>query len=90
MVASHLLQDDWNSPHTGKRANIPAITQNFFEALGFSTYPFNNAFGVASYEVFLGRVGAHVGETSFYFLHTVQGFFKASFLGYAKFFNIFL
>jgi hypothetical protein len=58
--------------------------------LGLPTYPFNNAFGVASYEVFFGRVGAHVGETGFYFLHTVQGFFKASFLGCAKFFNVFL
>jgi hypothetical protein len=50
MVASSLLQDGWNSPRTGKRANIPAITQNFFEGFGFSTYPFNNTFGVASYE----------------------------------------
>jgi hypothetical protein len=45
---------------------------------------------VASYEVFFGRLGAHVGETSLYFLHTAQEFFKASFLGCTKFLNSFL
>src|SRR5690242_21096171 len=35
--------------------------------LGLSTYPFNNAFRVASSEVFFGRIGTHFGETSFYF-----------------------
>jgi hypothetical protein len=57
---------------------------------GRYTYPFNNAFGVASYEVFFSRVGTHFGEASFYFLHAIQGFLKAPFLGCAKFFNIFL
>jgi hypothetical protein len=77
-------------PAHGKRANIPAITQNFFEGLGFSTYPFNNAFGVASYEIFFSRVGTHFGKASFYFILAIQGFFKAPFLRCAKFFNIFL
>jgi hypothetical protein len=45
VIATGLLQDGWNSPRTGKCADVPAITQNFFESFGFSTYPFNNAFG---------------------------------------------
>jgi hypothetical protein len=44
------------------------------EGFGLSTYPFNNAFGVASYEVFFGRVGAHVGEISFIFSHSPRIF----------------
>jgi hypothetical protein len=90
MIASSLLQDGSNSPRTGKRANIPAVTQNFFEGFGLSAYPFNDTLGVAFYEVFFGRVGTHFGEASFQFLHTIQGFLEAPFLGLAKFFNIFL
>jgi hypothetical protein len=66
------------------------IIQDFLEGFGFSTYPFNYALGVASDKVFFRRVGAHFGEASFYFLHAIQGFFKTLFLGFAKFFNIFL
>jgi hypothetical protein len=90
VITSGFLQDGWNSPRTGKHANIPAITQNLFEGFGFSTYLFNDALGVASYEVFFSRVGTHFGEASFQFLHTIQGFLEAPFLGFAKFFNIFL
>jgi hypothetical protein len=65
MITSGLLQNSQFSLRTGKRANIPVITQNFLEGFGLSTYSFNNALGVASYEVFFSRVGTHFGEASF-------------------------
>jgi hypothetical protein len=78
-------------PHAPKNAQTsPAITQNFFEGFVFSIYPLNNAFEVASYEVFFSRIGTHFGEASFYFLYAIQRLLKAPFLGCAKFFNIFL
>jgi hypothetical protein len=52
-------------PAHRKTHKHPRDHSNFFEGFGFSTYPFNNAFGVASYEVFYSKVGTHFGEASF-------------------------
>jgi hypothetical protein len=65
MFTSSLLQDSCNSSSAGEGADVPAVIQYFFESFSFSTYPFNNTFGVASDKIFFRRVGAHFGEASF-------------------------
>jgi hypothetical protein len=70
--------------------NISAIIQNFLKSFGFPVYPFNDAFGVASNEVLLRGVGTYLCKAVFQIFHAIQGFFEASFLGFAKLLNIFL
>jgi hypothetical protein len=77
-------------PSVGEGTNVPAITEDLFKSFNFSAYPINNTLGVTSNEIFFGRICTHLGKASFQFPYAIQGFFKASLLGFAKLLNIFL
>jgi hypothetical protein len=66
------------------------IAQDLFKSFGFPAYPINNALGVASNEVLLGRISTNFGKTGFQFFHAIQGFLEAPFLGFTKLLDIFL
>jgi hypothetical protein len=66
------------------------ITEDLFKSFGFSAYPINNSLGVTSNEILFGRICTHLGKTGFQFSYAIQGFLKASLLGFAKLLNILL
>jgi hypothetical protein len=65
MFASSHLQNSYDSLGARESTNISTIIQNLLKSFDFPVYPLNNAFGVASDEVFLGRVGTNICKAVF-------------------------
>jgi hypothetical protein len=84
VFASSLLQNSCNSLGAGESTIIATVIQNFLKSFGFPAYPLNDAFRVASNEVLLRGVGTYLCKAVFQIFYAIQGFFKASFLGFAS------
>jgi hypothetical protein len=89
MVTTSLLQNCCNPSSAVKGRNITAITKDLLKGFGFFTYPINDLLGITSNELFFGRIRTHLGKAGFQFCYAIQGFLKASLLGFTKLFNIF-
>jgi hypothetical protein len=90
VFTSSLLQNGCDSPGTEESTNISTVIQNFLKIFGFSAYPLNDAFGVASNKVLLRGVGTNFCKTTFSNFLRSPMIFEASFLGLVKLLNIFL
>jgi hypothetical protein len=89
MVTTNHLQNCCNPLCAGEGTNITTITKDLFKGFGFFTYPINDTLVVTSNELFFGRIRTHLSKAGFQFSYAIQGFLKASLLGFTKLLNIF-
>jgi hypothetical protein len=88
MVTTSLFQNCCNPSSVSEGTNITAITKDLLKGFDFFTYPINDPLRITSNELFFGGIRTHLGKAGFQFSYAIQGFLKASLLGFMKLLNI--